>query len=488
VLITVFALAATVLTLFQLDPFLAHPWYHLAYWLTGYAVLVATAPAILLAQERAHGGRLPVRSPLSRLARAAGAAAAAATSTAGVALLAGPARFSDVWPWPLAPLTGRLLGVWLCAFAVAHLWALWDGDAARARALYLVAPVTGLLLALVPLAHAGDVRPDAAAELVVYYALAALVALPGLTLLVARAAPAGSGAAMPAAPPGGAPAASSAAPSAPSPAAASGARPMTSGVRAGLLAIAAVIFLLGLSLFVLSSDTDRFFAWTIDVPLTAAFLGASYFGSTTLALACATEREWARGRAFAAPYFIGGVLLLGITFAYIDKFHMGAVTGWAWLLLYAIFPPAVIVFLARQLRTPGDEPARTAPISAAPIAVLAFQAAVMAAWGTALVLAPGEAPSLWPWPLTQLAARAIGVFVLSQAVLALTVCRERDWGRVRPAMLQMTVVGALQLLAMARYTGTLDRDAGAWLYAAFVAGVLLIGAYGTAAHRRRADS
>src|SRR5688500_3132237 len=30
VLITVFALAATTMTFFHLDPFLAHPWYHLA--------------------------------------------------------------------------------------------------------------------------------------------------------------------------------------------------------------------------------------------------------------------------------------------------------------------------------------------------------------------------------------------------------------------------------------------------------------------------
>ena len=165
VLITVFALAATVMTLFQLDPFLAHPWYHLAYWLSGYAVLVATAPAVVVWQERRHGGRLPVTRPLTRLQRATGTAAGAAMGAAALALLISPAAFSDVWPWEVAPLTGRLLGVWLGAFAVAYAWALWDGDWARARPLYLAAPVTGLLLALVPLFHQGDLRPDAGAEL-----------------------------------------------------------------------------------------------------------------------------------------------------------------------------------------------------------------------------------------------------------------------------------------------------------------------------------
>jgi hypothetical protein len=183
VLITFFALAATVMTFFNLDPFRAHPWYHLAYWFTGYGVLVATAPAVLVWQERRHGGRLPVDTPLTLLQRATGAAAGAGMGTAALALLVSPARFSDVWPWDVAPLTGRLLGVWLAAFAVAYAWALWDGDWGRARPLYLAAPVTGVLLALVPLAHTGDVRPSAGAELVVYYALALLVAAPGLGLL-----------------------------------------------------------------------------------------------------------------------------------------------------------------------------------------------------------------------------------------------------------------------------------------------------------------
>jgi hypothetical protein len=183
VLITVFALAATAMTFFHLDPFRAHPWYHLAYWLGGYAVLVVSAPIVLIRQERLHGGRLPVDEPLSRLQRATGAAAAAGMGAASLALLVSPARFSDAWPWDVAPLTGRLIGVWLGAFALAYVWALWDGDWRRVRPLYLAAPATGLLLALVPLGHAGDVRPDAAAELVVYYALAVLVAAPGLALL-----------------------------------------------------------------------------------------------------------------------------------------------------------------------------------------------------------------------------------------------------------------------------------------------------------------
>jgi hypothetical protein len=190
VLICAFAIAATVMTFFNLEPFRAHPWYHLAYWLTGYGVLILVAPAVLVWQERLHGGRLPVELPMTLLQRATGAGAGVAMGAASLALLISPTDFSDIWPWDVAPLTGRLIGVWLGAFAVAYGWALWDGDWGRARPLYLAAPLTALLLALVPPTHAGDVRAAAAGELAVYYGLALLVAAPGLGLLDRIRAPA----------------------------------------------------------------------------------------------------------------------------------------------------------------------------------------------------------------------------------------------------------------------------------------------------------
>jgi predicted membrane channel-forming protein YqfA (hemolysin III family) len=60
------------------------------------------------------------------------------------------------------------------------------------------------------------------------------------------------------------------------------------------------------------------------------------------------------------------------------------------------------------------------------------------------------------------------------------VCLERDWSRVRPPMLQMLVLGTLQLVAVARFSDTLDFDTvGAWLYVGFVVSLLAVGVYGT---------
>jgi hypothetical protein len=138
------------------------------------------------------------------------------------------------------------------------------------------------------------------------------------------------------------------------------------------------------------------------------------------------------------------------------------------------------VLLVRQLRTPGIEPPRSAPMPRGLVAVLAVQGVVMTLLGTALVIAPEDAASLWPWPLTPLTGRSIGVFVLAQGVLVLTACREHDWGRVRPAMIQYGLVGLLHLIAVLRFSDTFDWDtAGAWIYVGFVASVLAVGGYGS---------
>lgn len=174
-LISVFAVTATIVTFFHLDPFLDHPWTHLAYWLTMYLVLVVAAPLTFIAEERARGGRLPVEVPLSAVARGVAIIAVVGLGALGVALIASPSAVSDVWPWNLTPLVARILGVWFSSLAVAYLWALADGDWLRGRPIFWQALPTGVLLGLVPLVRPADVEEPIA----VYVTLAALLAASG---------------------------------------------------------------------------------------------------------------------------------------------------------------------------------------------------------------------------------------------------------------------------------------------------------------------
>jgi hypothetical protein len=180
VVIAFFSVAATLVTLTNLGPFLNHPWHHLAYWLAMYSLLFFLAPTVLFLEERANGGRLLVTAPLGRTGQALALSGCVIFLAAGIALLVSPTFMSDHWPWKLTPLVARIVGVWLTALGIAYGWAAWDGDRVRAQPIFIQGIVTGPALALLPIVHSGDVPDDAVGKLVFYLLLAAFLIESGL--------------------------------------------------------------------------------------------------------------------------------------------------------------------------------------------------------------------------------------------------------------------------------------------------------------------
>jgi len=250
-------------------------------------------------------------------------------------------------------------------------------------------------------------------------------------------------------------------------------------VRIGLYILVGWLLVIGASLFILTERTDRYFSWTIEPPLTAAFLGASYWSGCLLALFGARERDWTHARPLIGPVLAVTVLLLIATLIHLERFHMDSVTGWVWLSVYAGMPPVMAYLVVRQVRAVGPDPPRTAPLPQWFKRLLQAQVAAALALGLALFLAPADSAGIWPWTLTPLTARAVGAWALGGAVFLALVAREDDWTRVRTAMLSFAVFGALQLLAVARYTETFDWSrVGPWIYVAFLAGTIVEGGLG----------
>jgi len=242
-------------------------------------------------------------------------------------------------------------------------------------------------------------------------------------------------------------------------------------------------FLIGFPLFVLPAETDRFFAWTIEPPVTAAFLGAAYWGGAFLALVAARERIWARGRISVSPVVVFAVLVPIATYLHLGLFHLDTAYGWAWLVIYSIYPPLLAVLLARQLRTPGGDPPRTDRLPGVVRALFLAQAAVLVPLGIALVAAPEWAGRAWPWTLTPLAGRVVGVWVLGLGVMAAHALWENDVGRVRVALFSYPVLAVLLASVVLRFPVDWSRP-GMWVYTAFVASLLVLGAFGWLRARR----
>jgi hypothetical protein len=254
-------------------------------------------------------------------------------------------------------------------------------------------------------------------------------------------------------------------------------------VRPGLrwfFRVAAVLALIaGFLLFALATETDRFFSWTIEPPLTAAFLGAAYWAACVLLTWAARQQRWARARSVLPPVFVIAVLLLAATLIRLDKFDLDSLFGWFWLGVYVVVPPLLVFLVVEQVRSAGPVRRGEIPLPAPARGILAAQGAVMVVLGAILFVAPSTADELWPWTLTPLTAEAVGAFLAGFGLAAAAALWEDDLDRLRGAALAYAALGALELAAVAIHSGDLTSSGlGTTLYVALWVSVMATGAYG----------
>jgi hypothetical protein len=235
----------------------------------------------------------------------------------------------------------------------------------------------------------------------------------------------------------------------------------------------------GVFTFILSTETERLFAWTINPPLTAAFLGANYFAAFFLALFAARERVWAYA---AISYAVSVVFTTGTmvaTLLHLDKFNFDNVNGWLWTIVYVTVPPYLVLVGIGQLRLRGEDPPKSAPIPGWLVWLVAAQAAIALVVGVLLFAAPSTADELWSWTLTPLTARTVAAWSLALAAGLAFTAWQRDWTRVRIATPTYVAIPVLQFVAVARFSDTVDwSDVKLWAYLVFLGSVLALGLYG----------
>jgi hypothetical protein len=236
----------------------------------------------------------------------------------------------------------------------------------------------------------------------------------------------------------------------------------------------------GITLTFLSNETDEYFAWTIKVPLTAAFLGVGYWTATLGVLLALLPRRWQDVRAvmITAVAFASWNLLP--TLWYLGQFHFDAggtiarIDAWAWLLFYLIDPPLFVAAIAHHELAGGrHEYAVSAPLLRwVRTLVVALGAALV---GLGLALWPLGLEELWPWTLPPLSAGVVAGWLVSIGVVLLWCgLRERDWRRVRIVFAMYGLFAALQLITAARFHSTFDTGAAqTWIYLGALAGSLL---------------
>ena len=244
----------------------------------------------------------------------------------------------------------------------------------------------------------------------------------------------------------------------------------------------------GVQCFILATSTDRWFAWTVSPPISAAVLGAGYFGSIVMVFEARRARRWVDARVVILSTLLFASLTLAVTLLHIDKFHFdtGAnsarVAAFAWLVIYVVVPPFVLFLVVQQHRAPGVEPERDGTLLPLPARVLLLvEGGLLVALGVVL-FGGAERAEFWPWKLTDLTARAISAWLIALGAMLALCAWEREVARTRYALHSVAAAALLWILAVSRFRSSVQWDFGAALTVAVP--VLLIATVIAALQRR----
>jgi hypothetical protein len=266
--------------------------------------------------------------------------------------------------------------------------------------------------------------------------------------------------------------------------------PVLPATRRWFLIDVVVLAAAGVQCFVLAGDTDRWFAWTVAPPLSAAVLGAGYFGSIAMVVAASRATRWVDARVVLVSTFVFSALTLVVTLLHLDRFHLdhgdppARMAAVAWLVVYAVVPPLVLWLVARQQRAPGNEPVRAGPRVPAPLrGCLVVEAGALLGLG-ALLWGRGGNARFWPWPLSDLTAQAIAAWLLALGFLLLLCVAEREVARARAALLAVALAATLWVVALVRYHDSVRWRPGG-IVAVVAAALLVLTVVGALAPTRR---
>lgn len=263
------------------------------------------------------------------------------------------------------------------------------------------------------------------------------------------------------------------------------------GVRILLIAFCVLTAAGFVSLFVLADHTSAYFAWTIEPPVTAAFLGSGYGAGFLLSVLSVRAVDWAHIRVPFTTVTAFTWLTAAATFLHRDRLHdispgVGPVAepaAWIWLVVYVVVPVAMAAVLVLQGRArPAPGGARLPRWLAVALAV---EGLTMGAVGLVLFVAPSDGARLWPWTLSPFTARVVAAWLLAFALAAVLAVRAGDLTVLRTATIAYASFGALQLVTVARFAGRLDQgDPRTLGYVLVLGAVTLTGIAGWVLARR----
>lgn len=218
-----------------------------------------------------------------------------------------------------------------------------------------------------------------------------------------------------------------------------------------------------LVLYFVPDQSGERFAWRIDPPVMAAYVGAGYIGGAYLFVHVLFGRSWHRVAAGFPAVTAFTVSMLLVTWLHWNRYSLDHLPFQLWFGLYLVTPILVpALWVLNRRRDPGTAQGCDPSV---PGAVRALVGAFGAGLGLMVVAGfvdPRLLMSFWPWPLTDLTGHLLAGWGALLAVSNVYVAFEPRWSAWRVGVQSIALWHVLYLMAAIMHPEDFTRGLLNW--------------------------
>jgi len=201
------------------------------------------------------------------------------------------------------------------------------------------------------------------------------------------------------------------------------------------------------NLMSIPDETGHWFVWTVKPPANARVLGVMYGSACLLGLLGYAARTWPRQRVtfvVIAPFAVAATIVTLVT---LKPFRAHPWYELAyWLLMYSVLFVLVPVTFFLNERASGGRLAVETPFAAGGRVAVAALSALLLVAAVGLLFELSYATRLWPFAITPLVARILGVWLGCLGLAHTWAAWDGDRLRARALLITMPPTGALLAL------------------------------------------
>ena len=180
-------------------------------------------------------------------------------------------------------------------------------------------------------------------------------------------------------------------------------------------------------LILFSESTRDFWAWEITPAMSSVWVGAGYtFGAFAITTMIVAGR-WRSAILPTVATFALSVGLLGATLLHLDRFFVGTLPFYVWLIIYIYLPIGLpLIYALNRGRDPGVQPNDLLVPQQLALGG-GIGGVLIALFGLFMFFSPTALAESWPWQLTPLMSRVIGSWMLFMGVAGMCLFFERRY-------------------------------------------------------------